>query len=848
MPRLPSSSSIAVCALISAAVPISAFAQDRYIEDIRISRTDTVAEIIVDLACPMRWISDTLSGGTGPILEVRVAPFESCRLLGSGTGIASEAYRPVGGQLASLTEVEYESLGLGDDILFFRFERPVGYSISQSSDLRHVIVKIDEPGSLIRDSAPRTDATVPAATVAGPPNDNSRSAGGQVPQNVTLRVPQLTADFVINLQSTRESVEQATIESIAVPDGRTVYVSEITQGGQLWHRLRLGFFDSEAQANAALQPLRALFPRAWIGRAQASEIDTASRTDFATGGTVIERIMTAAIAATATPRGTESAGLTAEQITQLTNAAETAMLDRRYEDAAGLYAQLLAEPGPHQQRARENLGVARERLGQIDRATAEFRAYLTEYPNDAESARVMQRLESLTTARMPPQPTLRRAMTLEESAWDFVSGVSQYYRRDVDTFDADREDFVGLSALMTDVDFSSRRNGSRFDLLSRISASHFHDLIGEDNRGPGDQTRVTYAYFDMLDTERDWSLRLGRQSLHNWGVLGRFDGIHASYGIRTDQRVHFVSGYPVDTTRDGVETNRQFYGLAWDFDELIGEADVSVFLNDQRIEGIDARRAVGAEIHYANERGNVTAMVDYDVDYAEINSILTLGAWRLSDRTTLSGLVDVRKSPILTTRNALIGQPVTTIDELLIVWTEDEIRQLAVDRTAQSTTLTIGASQSIGERFQINVDLTSTDIDGTVASGGVNAIPGTGAQTYLTTTLVGTSLFGRNDVSMFNVRVGGGDDFETRYLTWDARFPIGRRLRLNPRLRIAVRDGLLDGTMRETVNLGLRVLYNTRRHFRFEFEVGADQARRSNATTETTTSGYYVNLGYRANY
>jgi len=71
---------------------------------------------------------------------------------------------------------------------------------------------------------------------------------------------------------------------------------------------------------------------------------------------------------------------------------------------------------------------------------------------------------------------------------------------------------------------------------------------------------------------------------------------------------------------------------------------------------------------------------------------------------------------------------------------------------------------------------------------------------------------------------------------------------LNPRIRAAVRDGVLDGTTRETVNAGLRILFNTRAHFRFEFEIGIDQLRRSTATTELTTSGYYLNLGYRANY
>jgi hypothetical protein len=225
-----------------------------------------------------------------------------------------------------------------------------------------------------------------------------------------------------------------------------------------------------------------------------------------------------------------------------------------------------------------------------------------------------------------------------------------------------------------------------------------------------------------------------------------------------------------------------------------------------------------------------------------------LAAWRLSTRTTVSGLVDVRLSPVLTTRNALIGQAATTIEDLLLVWTEEEIRQLAADRTARSMTVTLGLAQALGERFQINADLTMTEIEGTVASGGVAAVPGTGQQTILTTSLVGTGLFSTGDVNVVNLRQGKGDDYRTTYLSWDGRFPIGRRLRLNPRLRLAAREGLLDGMRRETARLALRLLFNTRNHYRFELELGAERSTRSGAGSTSKTSGYYLDLGYRANY
>jgi len=426
--------------------------------------------------------------------------------------------------------------------------------------------------------------------------------------------------------------------------------------------------------------------------------------------------------------------------------------------------------------------------------------------------------------------------------------VSQYYRRDVRQFDEDQPEIVALSALMTDVDFTARRTGGRFDMIGRVAANHFYDLLGEEDNGPGDQNRFSYAYFDISDVQRDWSVRVGRQSLHNWGVLGRFDGAHFAYGWRPDRRVHFTTGYPVETTRNGVETARQFQGVAVEFDGLISDWDFSTFVNQQSIDGVDARLAVGAELRYIDERRSLTTLLDYDVDFGELNTILALGTWRLANRMTFSGLVNIRMSPVLTTRNALIGQPVTTIEELLLVWTEDEIRELARDRTAQTRTFTFGLATPIGERFQLNTDVTVTEIDGTDASGGVLAVPGTGQQIYYSTSLVGSGLFGTGDVNVFSLRYGESDTFKTSYLTWDARFRVGRRIRVNPRLRLAVREGLLDGRRRETINPSFRLLINTRRHYRFELELGTDRFTRTDANGDSDSSGNYIHMGYRADF
>jgi hypothetical protein len=308
-----------------------------------------------------------------------------------------------------------------------------------------------------------------------------------------------------------------------------------------------------------------------------------------------------------------------------------------------------------------------------------------------------------------------------------------------------------------------------------------------------------------------------------------------------------MMGFPVESTRFGVDTARQFYGAAVDFDNLLGSWDFSTFLNSQTIDGVNDRQAVGVEARYLDDKRSVTTMLDYDMDYATVNTVLALGTWRFDNRMTLTALLDRRMSPVLTTRNALIGQPVATIEELLLVLTEPEIRQLAVDRSAASTTVTLGIAKPLFERFQINADITATEIEGTVESFGVPAVPGTGQQIYYSVSFVGSSLFGENDVSIFNARHGVSADFTTSQITWDTRFALGRKLRLNPRLRLAVWDSI-DGRHRETVSPSLRFLLNMRNHYRLELELGKDEFQRTSLTSEQDSTGTYVNVGYRADF
>jgi tetratricopeptide (TPR) repeat protein len=685
-----------------------------------------------------------------------------------------------------------------------------------------------------------TPPPVPAPSpIAAPPSERA-------PLTARVRAPATTADYMINLQSTREPADPKLIASVAVGQGQHLYASTTVIAGVTWYRLRLGFFATEADAAAVLEGLASAFPRAWIGRAQAEEMQAAAELAVERGGVVAEPALEPEPVVAADAPSVAGTAMPPERIAALLAEARAAIIASDLDTAIRDYTRLLEEPGEHRAEARENLGLARERNGQAAHAAAEYRRFLEDYPEAQAAARVRQRLSGLVTAGGERERL--RTETAAADRWDIRTGFAQYYRRDLNRFDEQQPEITTLSAIFSDLDLSVARSGSAIDWRGRVTVNHLHDLIGEDDGGPGDRQRVSYAYLDLTGVQDDWSVRLGRQSLHNWGVLGRFDGAHATYDWAPERRVHLMTGFPVESTRQSVETDRQFMGAAVDFDQLIGRWDFSPFVTSQTIDGINDRRAVGIDVRYFDDVRTLTSMVDYDLDYSRLNTALVFGTWRLKNRITLTGLFDQRSSPVLTTRNALIGQPVASVEELLLVWTEDEIRQIARERTADGRTVTLGVAAPIAERWQINADVTVTKISDSIASAGVAAVPGTGAQTYYSASFVGSALFATNDISIFNVRVADAEQFTSQQITWDLRLPIGRRLRINPRLRLGLWESPVTGRRRETIAPSLRLLLNTPRHYRLELELGNDYLTRTDNGGEQEATGKFLYLGYRADF
>ena len=538
------------------------------------------------------------------------------------------------------------------------------------------------------------------------------------------------------------------------------------------------------------------------------------------------------------------------KMAKLLDRANKAMLDKNYASAVQLFTKIrnLGNDAVSQH-VQELLGVAREYNGQLAHAKAEYKKYLETYPESEGAERVNQRLTALITAPETPKkklkPSRRRAQADMEWDTQFYGSFSQTYFRD-EVMPEDGDTLLLRSDFTNDLDFVGRARKGDYDVRMQFVGSYQEDL-----RSDGDDGKFlpSIMSFEARDSGRGLYARLGRQSRTTGGILGRFDGIHASYEISPAMTFNTVFGYPVDTRhKTSINTDQEFYGVSTDVSGLWDGWDFNAFYITQDNAGIKDREAVGGEIRYFDMEKSFFTLIDYDVFYNDLNIFLFIGSLTVKEGTKLNLVVDYRNSPILTTTNAIQGQGVEVLDELSSTFSDSELKQLAEDRTAESKSVTIGITQQLNKTWQVIGEITATEFGDTKASGGVEAIPGTGTEYYYSTQLIASDLFYKNDSVILSTRYADTLNSDTYTVDANWRINSSRKLRLNPRIRFDYRKNKRDDDSRWFVRPSIKVDYRLKKWMKLEFELGYEWLDETTFNDSRQTSSYFVRLGYRAQF
>ena len=855
--------------IIAALLLVSLHAQGGVVDTVELVPGSTPPEIKISFNLPLQYVNHApLTASDELVIQLRkVLPGSGLSEAGTNQTVtwASTAQIP-------LLDVTYRSSAADRGTLTLRFARAVNYEVRQSADPRNVYISV-----------------LPPAKASPPARKSEQTRIGQGRNVAPSQVPAFGPEtpFVLNLESSIEPLAIPTLSELGNPGPYVPYMTRFEIQGAVWYRLRLGFFSTRKAAMEALHHVKTSYPRAWVTFATTQEIAMAlnERGDAVNVQKEQPRSKALATAEPEVPRPTRRPDVTAPDILALTpppisppsaptqpsspsaaltkhQAADTpsrlaetsnehlealmeearqAVAKENYSRAVQLYSKILQYPeNSYQQDALEYLGLARERKGQLAHAKKEYERYLSLYPEGEGASRVRQRLAGLMTARKIPTPKSKTKSARAPRTWDVFGGISQFYQRAISVTDADGSD-VDASALTNDIDVTARRRGERYDFQARLSGSYAYDFLGD---GSDSETSVSTLYLDGADRTRGISFRLGRQSRNSGGVLGRFDGLLLAYKLTDWMTINSVTGFPVANTDNKVETDRRLYGLSIDWGTFADAWDFNTFLIEQKADGILDRRGLGGEVRYFDPIRSILTFVDYDISYDDLNTFIVLGTWILPTQTTINASFDYRNSPVLTTSNALQSQLADSLEELRDLFSDSEIRTLAEDRTASAKTLTAGASHPFTEHFQISGDITVTTLSDTPASGGIEAVPGTGWEYFYSLQFIGSSLMKPGDISIVGLRYADGDNANSISGTLNTRYPVNHQWRLNPRVRLDYRDND-DGTTQWIKAPSFRTEYRWRKRYRFEGEAGAEWSSQQLEEDNSKTSSYFVSLGYR---
>jgi hypothetical protein len=298
-----------------------------------------------------------------------------------------------------------------------------------------------------------------------------------------------------------------------------------------------------------------------------------------------------------------------------------------------------------------------------------------------------------------------------------------------------------------------------------------------------DRERIDSLFVEVGQREGPWRGAAGRLRGNTGGVIGGLDGGRATFRVAERFSVSTLAGFAVDPWESNdFDPTRPVYGVHVDAEDLLGALDAQLFAIQQRVDGLVDRTALGGELRYAKDGLFAAAYVDANVEFGVLDTAFLTGSWQMTRSTSLNWLLDTRTVPALTLRNATLGQPDASLDDLRDRLGASGLEDLARDRTARSKLASLGLTHRLSDRFQVAGDVSVSDLSGTPPSEGVLGFEGTGLQWAGSLQLVGTSLVRAGDVHSVGLRLVTAETVDVAGLVLSVRQPLGTRLWATPLL------------------------------------------------------------------
>ncbi len=609
--------------------------------------------------------------------------------------------------------------------------------------------------------------------------------------------------------------------------GQFVYQTRVKVKGKNYYRLALGNFDSTAEARAVLAKVKLLFVDAWIYQRSNPERQQL-RTFLKESG----------VNQTNEPgnmRPAASSKIQADTAASLLATARQEFLNENYARVIALTDRISAEywaagsaenlpqireslelAGTTRERQAELAGSIGERKARFNQAVAAYETVLDTDPPAEVSTRISNRLQGIRTMSVEPRARLaEQEVKSTEDGWDYRGSLYQYYRDDIiDGLNDDDDGPESVNRLfVTNVGLQMLRRTETAVWAIGLDASLINDMHEDETDSLVSNANISY-------TTDDLRLVGGRQTRTITGVNQRFDGISFKDTSRSEFQMTYALGYLVQSYYDDIDTEHPFAGTNISFSPY-NSLDIDLYFIHQEISGLTDRQSVGSEIQYQRDAGFVYGIIDYDVFYEDLNNITLISNYRYNAQWDFNLTASHGYSPTLSTLNALQGQSAGSIDKLTDTLTNDQIYQLAQDRTSRANNLYFGSNYQIDTNRQLYFDFSYFHLDATDESGGVFALDDTDS-TQVSLDYSVRGYFSADDYSTVGVRLLNSTSSDTQSVRLRSRFPGYLGLIYDPRIRLENRQGKDGRADQWIVDTALKLTYRATRKLNFETDFGIE--------------------------
>lgn len=493
--------------------------------------------------------------------------------------------------------------------------------------------------------------------------------------------------------------------------------------------------------------------------------------------------------------------------------------------------------------AMELVGLCYEKQGKLQAALEQYQYLTQSFPNSSGGNRIEQRVRAIESAGLDEKSSLKTSKKGDLASRVFYRGtIGQNVRtmsRSVDG--GDKEEVFDA----TTTDFSLRASGKwqNHELSMRTNGYRVQDKLNEDNN----ISRLKRGYIEYRNAPKKFSVSLGRQREFDSGVFTSFDGATATYSILDDLDVSISAGEPVYFSDFYDDLDYKFYSVYsnWDINK---SWQLNSYYVKQSLEDVTDREAVGVLARYLSKDLTSNLVLDYDIAFSELNSLLFNGQYSFTGKSDLSFHYGKQRAPFLTATNIFIGQADLDLDFYLSVKeNRDSLLEDALERTSLNNYVNVSLRHELEENVDISLEYSRSVLSDVPTS---EFLSGTAEydvtefnQSTFGVRLMGQGVLVNNDTMQFGVRQTNGSSSKTSQIYLLERVRIANKLSINPKIYLSALDFKTNNNKQYRARMSLMLSYRPIRNAELTLEAGNETI--DEELTKRSFDSDYVFAGVR---